>query len=118
MCIFGDPGEEPMRQLVEELTRREYADQLHAFTSLTSFNLTSAPNYEESLRAHDVIGMVYHPAFGLFGVEYCEWESPTRNPPRRTVARRECEPTEVGGVIDSFVLRLLMERKPRDSGRA
>lgn len=97
----------PLRQLVEQLAHREYADRVYAFKSMASLNLTTAPSYHDA-DGHDDIGIGYNPRSGLFGVGYCEWVSPTCNPRHRTAASRVCESKEVGEVIDRYVLRLLL----------
>lgn len=100
----------PLRRLVEQLARREYASGVYADKSMASFILTTAAAYEEA-DGHDAIGIEYNPGRGLFVVNYSEWVSLTRNPQHRIVASRVSEPQEVGEVIDRFVLRLLLSRR-------
>jgi hypothetical protein len=38
----------PLRWLVEQLAHREYAGRVYAFKSLSSFNLTTAPTYQQA----------------------------------------------------------------------
>jgi hypothetical protein len=106
---FDDFGEEyePIRHLVEQLSQREYAGHVYAFKSMYTFNLTTAPTYQQA-DGHDDVGLGYNPRNGLFGVSYSEWVSPTRNPRHRTVASRVCERHEVGQIVDRYVLRLLL----------
>jgi hypothetical protein len=89
---FADLGEvyASLRRLVEQLGQRSYAGQIYAFKSMTSFNLTTAPSYQEAA-GHDEIGIAYNPESGLFGIGFSEWVSPTRNPRHRTAASRACE---------------------------
>jgi hypothetical protein len=103
-----------LRRFVEQLAHREYAGRVYAFKSMASFNLTTAPTYQEDA-GHDVIGIGYNPGRGLFGVGYCEWLSPTRNPPHRTAASRACEAAEVGEVIDRYVVRLLLSSQTAEA---
>lgn len=97
----------PLRRLVEQLARREYAGRVYAVKSLASFNLTTAPTYQQT-DGHDVISIEYDPERGLFDVRYSEWVFPTRNTRYRTAARPVCDPQEVGKVIDCYVVRLLL----------
>lgn len=124
-ALLSDPGHAdsfdkhgeayaPLRRLVEHLARQEYAGRVYAFKSLASFNLTTAPMYQQA-DGHDVISIEYDPGRGLFGVGYREWVAPTRNPrnPRhRAAANRACEVTQVAEVVDRYVLRLLLTRQP------
>lgn len=124
-ALLSDPGHSdsfdkhgevyaPLRQLVEELARREYAGRVYAFKSMYSFNLTTAPTYQEAA-GHDQVSIGYTPGRELFGVSYSEWVSPTRNPRHRTAASRVCEQQEVGEVIDCYALRLLLSQQPAEA---
>src|SRR5262245_1547471 len=55
----------PMRRLVEQLVRREYADRVYGVKSMATFGLTTAPTYAEA-DGHDRIGIEYNPDSGLF----------------------------------------------------
>jgi hypothetical protein len=120
-ALLSDPGHAasfdhlgeayaPLRRLVEQLVRREYAEQVYAYKSIASFSLTTAPTYQEA-DGHDEVGITYNPGRRLFGVGYSEWVSPTRNPRHQTVASHVCEPHEVGEVIERYLLRLLLSRQ-------
>ena len=122
-AILGDPGHagtfhdlvesfDPMRGLVERLAQRPYADDLFPFSSMACFVLTTAPSYREA-EGHDRIAIDFDPEHGLFEVLYCEWASPTRNPPHHVVACRSCERAHVAETIDTYVLRLLLLRRAR-----
>lgn len=100
----------PLPLLVEQLASREYANRVYVVKSLATFILTMAPTYIEDT-GHDSINIQYNPDRSLFDVSYCEWLSPTRNPPHRIAAKRTCEPAEVGEIIDRYVLRLLLFRR-------
>jgi hypothetical protein len=120
-AILSDPGHADsflhlgeaygaLREVVALLARRPYAEEVFAFKSMASFNLTTAATYQDS-PAHDEIGIGYNPRRDLFVVGYSELVSPTRNPPRRTSACRTCEQAEVIEIIDRYVLRLLLTRR-------
>lgn len=100
----------PMRRLVEQLARREYASRVYGVKSLAAFGLTTAPIYAQA-DGHDHIGIGYNPDSGLFAIGYAEWVSPTRNPQRRTASSRVCEAAEAVEAIDRYVLRLLLSRR-------
>ena len=108
-------GDTPLRDVVEQLARRPYADDVFAFKSMASFLLTTAPGSGQA-EGHDHVGIVYCPGAALFAVDYEEWVSPTRNPQRRAVAHRCCEAQEVVDVVDRYVLRLLLARRLREPG--
>ena len=121
-AVLSDPGHadsfllheeayEPMRHLVASLALRPYAEQVFAYKSLATFNITTAATYQEA-DGHDVIGIGFNPANGLFAVGYCEWISPTRNPHHRTVASRTAQCQEAIEIIDRYVQRLRMTRRP------
>ncbi|MDB5328912.1 MAG: hypothetical protein JWP03_63 [Phycisphaerales bacterium] len=109
------PAYAPMRQLVASVSKRLYADALHAFNSLTTFCITSAANYTES-DGHDEVVIRYSPEMGLFCVEYAEWVSPTSNPTHRIAARRSSiAQSDVLGVVDLYVLRLQITIRQKKS---
>lgn len=101
----------PLRRLVEQLATREYAGRIYAFMSLATFNLTTAPTYQES-DGHDVLGIVYDPLSDLFRVDYCERAFQKHNP-----AYRCCDAAAVGEVIDRYVVQLLVSRQHVENGR-
>lgn len=124
-ALLSDPGHEesfadhgvayaPMRRLLAELARRDYAGVVYGVKSLASFSITTAPTYQDA-EGHDAVVVMYHPGRGLFAVGYSEWVSPTRNPPLRSAAGRMCEASETGEVIDRYVLRLLLSRRRADA---
>jgi len=108
---FAPHGENyaPLSRLVAELAGRSYAGGVFAFKSMTSFHLTTAATYQD-FEGHDAIGIGFGPRTWLFGVGYDQWVSPTRNPQRRTVACRSCVEAGVSGIVDLYVLRLLLTR--------
>src|SRR5262245_13655567 len=101
----------PLRQLVEQLAGREYADRVFAYKWMSSFNLTTAPTSQE-IAEHDGVGIEYVPDQGVFRVGYGEGTHPGRSPQVPT-APRVCTPQEVGEVIDRDVRRLLLPPPPR-----
>jgi len=106
---FGGGGAKysPMAAILFDLSKRQYAEQLFGFRSLSSFSITTAPTYAEK-DGHDFVRIQYVPSKELFHVDYVEWISATRNPPHREVSSRECEYDELGTIIDAYVVRLML----------
>jgi hypothetical protein len=94
----------PLRRLVEQLARREYASRIFAFKWMASFNLTTAPTSQE-VGGHDGIGIEYIPDKGDFRVGY-DGRAIRNHSPRVLTA----SPHEVIELIDQLVLRLLSPR--------
>jgi hypothetical protein len=101
----------PLRQLVEHLAKHEYANRVHAFRWMTSFNLTTSPTEQETT-AHDQIGIEYLPEQGVFRFGYNERIRPSHNPSAQISKIRVCTPQEVGEVVDRCVRRLLISPRP------
>jgi hypothetical protein len=124
-ALLSDPGHAdsfdhlgeayvPLRRLVEQLARREYAGRVYAFKSMASFNLTTAPTHQEAA-GHDRAGIEYDPDWSLFRVGYSECASASRDSRIRTRGTRVCEPQEIGEVIDGYVQSLLSPRQPAEA---
>src|SRR5262249_27221717 len=101
----------PLRRLVDELARREYAGRVYAFNSGSSFNLTSAPGPCQS-SGHDEVGIEYNPERGVFEIGYIEWRLSTCRARHRTAESRICAAHEVGEVIDRHVRKLVPAWRP------
>src|SRR5262245_32065124 len=115
-ALLSDPGHAdsfekhgdaytPLRRLVEQLAHREYAGRVYAFKSLSTFNLTMAPTYQQA-DGCDVIGIEYDPGQALFSVRYNR-VSPSRDLGRSVVGSCCCGTTDVAEAIDSYVCVLL-----------
>jgi hypothetical protein len=122
-ALLSDPGHAdgfekhgdaytPLRRLVEQLARREYAGRVYAFQSLSSFNLSTAPTDQEA-DGCDAIGIEYDPGRDLFGVQYHR-VSPSRDLGRRVMGSCCCGATEVAEAIDSYV-RVLLDRQAAEA---
>jgi hypothetical protein len=112
---FGADWGAPMHRLATALSERSYAPGLWAFTSLASFNITTAPKHA-ALDGHDVVHIEFDPRQQSFHIEYQEWVSSTRNPPHRSVASRECAEAVALETVDLYVLRLLLLRREEPTG--
>lgn len=106
---FGDRFA-PMQRLAAALSRRPYADQLNAFTSLATLVITTEPSRDE-LHDRDRVSIQFFEDTRLFDVQYAEWVQPKRNPPHRVVSHRKCSEEEALSVVDLYVLRLLIARR-------
>jgi hypothetical protein len=113
---FASHGEPyaPMRQLLLELAQREYADQVYGVKSLTTFGITTAPNYE-TRQGHDTVGIMYDRRRGLFAVGYSDCMSTNRSPRPRETDARTCEIGEAADFIDRYILRLILSRRHADA---
>src|SRR5262245_59789877 len=101
----------PLRQLVEQLAGREYADRVFAYKWMSSFNLTTASTSQE-IAERDWVGIEYVPDQGVFRVGYGEGTRSGRSP-GLAAPIRVCTTQEVGEVIDRDVRRLLLPPPPR-----
>lgn len=96
----------PFVELVEQLSKRSYANQIHAFISHASFVLTTAATYQEA-DGHDWVSVTQMDEGKLYAVAYEAWVSVTRNPKRSISDQQTCELANVPNFVDSFVLRML-----------
>ncbi len=102
-ACFDCPGEVPMRRVVEALAQRPYATAIFAYTSMGTFNITTAPTYADH-PGRDTIHITYSDTSRTFSVAYLEWGS------RRRPRPHNCEEAEVLEVVDRYVTGLLMVR--------
>jgi hypothetical protein len=100
----------PVRRLVEDLGRRDYAGRVYAFNANGSLKLTTAPKADAAAR-HDGIGITYDPKQKAFAVGYSTpAQSPTPSRGYPTIGNRVCAPSEVSEVIDQYVQGMLQPR--------
>jgi hypothetical protein len=112
IASFAQLGEDwaPMQRLATALSEQPYAPGLWAFTSLASFNLTTAEKHG-GRDGHDVVHIEFDPRQQSFRIEYHEWVSGTRNPPHRVAASRQCPEEAAFETVELYVLRLLLLRR-------
>lgn len=100
----------PVRRLVEDLGRRDYAGRVYAFNSHGSLKLTTAPT-RDATAPHNGIGIKYDPKRETFAVGYSACaEPPTRRGRYPTVGDHLCGAGEVSEVVDKYVRTMLQSR--------
>ena len=100
-------------RLIEQLSKRTYADQIYAFISHASFILTTAPTYQEA-DGHDWVSVVRKEEGKLFSIAYEAWVSDSCYPNRTISDMQSCEWANALDRIDCLVLRMINLRRSRE----
>ncbi len=101
--LYSDKDFEPMKRLIFKLRKREYANEIFAYTSLYTFCMTLQSEYTYE-KITDSIDIRYSPDLKGFSVAYNDINFGERN-------SYFCKRKDIFNLLDAFVLRLFLTRE-------
>ena len=104
--FFSGHCPEEIASLLAELSKKPYASNLYAVTSLGHLRLTTATSWQEGEK-HDCIFVSHRYDAGklVITLSYVEKNS------RKSTADRRCATEEAAGYVDLYVIKLIARAK-------